>query len=120
MAKEYKPGFNYYKSNILKQEIAMNKNTGWVYCEDGVRYSPQELLLFCEAGCEIDIGTHLVKRVFAGEVIKIERNIRGDNQAKQIEGGTTNGKPDNSTSGKEIPDTNGDGTGSKDGELDIY
>jgi hypothetical protein len=120
MAKVYKPGFNYYKSNILKQEIAMNKNTGWVYCEDGVRYSPQEMLLFYEANCEVDIGTHLVKKVFSGEVVRIERSIRGDNQAKQIESGTSNSKPDNSSAGKEIPGTNGNGAGSKDGELDIY
>jgi hypothetical protein len=120
MAKVYKPGFNYYKSNILKQEIAMNKNTGWVYCEDGVRYSPQELLLFYEADCEVDIGTHLVKKVFSGEVVRIERSIRGDGQAKQIESGTTNGKPDNSTPGKEIPGANGVSAADGNGELDIY
>jgi hypothetical protein len=120
VAKVYKPGFNYYKSKILKQEVAMNKKTGWVYCEDGVRYSPQEILLSYEGNCEVDIGTHLVKKVFAGEIVRIERNIPGNDQAKQIESGTTNSSPDNSSTGKEIPGTNGNGTGSKDGELDIY
>jgi hypothetical protein len=120
MAKIYKPGFNYYKSEILKQEVALNKKTCWAYCEDGVRYNPQELMLFYEANCEVDVGTHLVKKVFAGEVIRIERNIRGDGQTKQIESGTTNSNPDNPDSGKEIPDTNENGAGSKDGELDIY
>jgi hypothetical protein len=120
MTKVYKPGFNYYKSKILKQEVAINKKTGWVYCEDGVRYSPREILLFYEGNCEVDIGTHLVKKVFAGEVVRVERNIRGDGQAKQIEGGTTNSAPDNTNPGKEIPDTDGNGTGSGSGELDIY
>jgi hypothetical protein len=120
VAKVYKPGFDYYKSEILKQEVAINKKTGRVYCEDGVRYGPQEILLFYEGNCEVDIGAHLVKKVFDGEVVRIERSIRGDGQAKQIEGGATNSAPDNSSAGKEIPDTNGNGAGSKDGELDLY
>ena len=73
MAKTYKPGFFYINSAILKQEVAMNIKTCRVYCKDGVRYSPQEILLFYEAGAEIDVGTHLVKKVFGGEVVKVEQ-----------------------------------------------
>jgi hypothetical protein len=98
----------------------MNMKTGWVYCEDGVRYSPQEILLFYEADREVDVGTQLVKKVFGGEVVRIERNIRGDGQAKQIESGTTNSTPDNSSTSEKVPGTNGNGAGGGNGELDIY
>jgi hypothetical protein len=76
--------------------------------------------LFYEGNCEVDIDTHLVKKVFAGEVVRIERNIRGNGLAKQIESGTTNSAPDNSNPGKKILDTNGTGAGGEGGELDIY
>jgi hypothetical protein len=120
MAKTYKPGFSYIKSAILKQEVAMDIKTGRVYCEDGARYSPREILLFYEADTEIDVGTHVVKKAFGGEVIKIERNIHGNGQTKQIEGGTGNGSPDNSDTHKEIQGTNRNGAGAGNGELDIY
>jgi hypothetical protein len=120
MAKTYKPGFFYINSAILKQEVAMNVKTCRVYCEDGVLYSPQEILLFHEADTEIDVATHLVKKVFGGEVVKVERNIHGNGQAIQIESGKGNGSLDNSNSGEKIPDAVGSGTESKNGELDIY
>jgi hypothetical protein len=43
MAKEYKPGFVYIYSELLKQEVAMNKKTGKVYCEDKTVYGPEEM-----------------------------------------------------------------------------
>jgi hypothetical protein len=82
MAKTYKPGFFYFKSAILKQEVAMNIKTCRVYCEDGVQYSPQEILLFYEADIKCDVGVHLVKKVFGGEVIKVERNAERNSQTK--------------------------------------
>jgi hypothetical protein len=120
MAKVYKPGFFYIKSAILKQEVAMNIKTCLVYCEDGVQYSPQEILLFYEADAEIDLGAHLVKKVFGGEVVKVKRNILGNGQAKQIESGTGNGSPDNSNPSEKIPDVSGNSAESKGGEFDIY
>jgi hypothetical protein len=120
MAKTYKPGFLYLKSGNLKQEIAMNEKTGRVYCEDGAQYSPQEILLFYEAGMEIDAGAHVVKRVFNGEVIKIERNVGTNGQAKQIKGGGGTDTPDNTNPGEKIPGTNGAGAADGSGELDIY
>jgi hypothetical protein len=120
MAKTYKPGFLYLKSKILKQEIAMNEKTGRVYCEDGAQYSPEEMLLFYEAGMELDVGTHVVKRVFNGEVIKVERNVGTNGQAKQIEGGTGNANNNNASLGEKVTDTNGNGKVQGNGELDIY
>ncbi|MDR2097677.1 MAG: hypothetical protein LBP37_04075 [Spirochaetaceae bacterium] len=98
----------------------MNKKNGQVYCEDGVQYSPQEIILLYDTNTEIDIGVHLVKKIFAGEVIKVERDIQGDSQAKQIESGTSNSTPGDTNPGEKIPDTNGNGAGRRSGELDIY
>jgi hypothetical protein len=120
MAKTYKPGFVYYNSENLKQEIAMNRKTSRVYCEDGAQYSPQEMLLFYEAGIEIDAGVHIVKRVFNGEVIKIERNVGAEGQAKQIESGTGNADDNNGNPGEKMADTNRNGTEQGNGELDLY
>ena len=120
MAKTYKPGFFYINSAILKQEVAMNVKTCRVYCEDGVQYSPREILLFYEADCEIDVGIHLVKKVFGGEVVKVERNIRGNGQAKQIESGKGNADDNNGNPGEKMAGTNGNGEAKGNGELDIY
>jgi hypothetical protein len=120
MAKTYKPGFLYLKSANLKQEIAMNEKTGRVYCEDGAQYSLQEIRLFYEAGMEIDTGTHVVKRVFKGEVIKVEKNVGTDGQPKQIKGGTGNANNNNASPGEKVADTNGNGKTQGNGELDIY
>jgi hypothetical protein len=120
MAKTYKPGFIYYNSENLKQEIAMNRKTSRVYCEDGAQYTPQEMLLFYEAGIEIDEGVHIVKRVFNGEVIRIERNVGTNDQAKQIEGGRGADTPNNSSPGEKIPGANETGAAGASGELDIY
>jgi hypothetical protein len=120
MAKTYKPGFLYFKSGNIKQEIAMNEKTGRVYCEDGAQYSPQEILLFYEAGVEIDAVTHVVKRVFNGEVVRVERNVGTNGRAKQIEGGTGNANNNNASPGEKVADTNGNGKAQGNGELDIY
>jgi hypothetical protein len=120
MAKTYKPGFFYLKSAILKQEVAMDIKTCRIYCEDGVQYSPREILLFYDADIEIDVGTHLVKKVFDGEVIKIERNVCGNGQTKPVESGEGNATNNNASPGEKMADTNGNGKAQGNGELDIY
>jgi hypothetical protein len=120
MAKTYKPGFIYIKSEILKQEIAMNIKTGRVYCEDGAQYNPGEILLFYEADVKIDVGTHVLKMIFEGEVIKIARNVGTNGQTKPVEIGSGASTPNSSNPGKKIPGTNGNGSPETNGELDIY
>jgi hypothetical protein len=120
MAKTYKPGFIYMKSNPLKQEIAMNIKNGRVYCEDGAQYSPQEILLFYEAGVEIDAVTHVVKRIFNGEVVKIERKMGTNDQTKPVEIGSGAGATNGSNPGEKIQGANGNGSPGTNGELDIY
>lgn len=120
MAKEYKPGFVYIKSDLLKQEIAFSKNTGWVYCEDGVRYNPDELTIFKKVGGELDIAMHMVKKIIGGEVIKIERKVGGYCTPQSNESGYSDSTVDNQDTSKKISGVNGNGTANRDGELEIY
>jgi hypothetical protein len=110
MAKIYKPGFMYIKSETIKQEIAMSIKNGRVYCEDGIQYSPKELLLFFEEGVEIDVGTHIAKGVFGGEVVKVGK-AEGTNQGESVEGKGGNGTGNNQNPCKELPGTDGNGAG---------
>jgi hypothetical protein len=68
MPKEFKPGWEYIYTEILKQEIAVNIKTGKVYCEDGTVYSPEEIKIMDTAMQEIPPEVHLVKKVFGGEI----------------------------------------------------
>jgi hypothetical protein len=69
MPKEFKPGWEYIRSDTLKQEIAMNIETGQVYCEDGTVYSPEEINIMDAAKQKITPEVHLVKKVFGGEIV---------------------------------------------------
>ena len=71
MAKEYKSGFIYIKSDLLKQEVAISEKTGWLFCEDGVKYSPEELQIFGKSGIPITMAVHNVKKNIGGEVVEI-------------------------------------------------
>ena len=73
MPKEFKPGFIYIKSEILKQEVALSEKTGWVYCEDGVKYSPQEIDILAEAGAVINLETHKVKKEIGRDIVDIKQ-----------------------------------------------
>jgi hypothetical protein len=119
--KERQPGFIYMKSEALEQEIAFSEKSGWVFCEDGIRYSPGEIKIMKDGGQDIiTLGVHNVKKVFNGEVVKVERNIRGNGQAKSIESGTGNGIHDTTNPGEKISDANRAGQGCGGGELDIF
>jgi hypothetical protein len=120
MAKSYKPGFIYIKSDLLKQEVAWRKKDGRVFCEDGVQYSPQEMALFEKAGAVLDIATHRVKKVLGGEVVKIERGHGSDFERGQAESQKRDDTADNSDTGGKIPGVAGNGENNRAGELDIY
>jgi hypothetical protein len=120
MAKERSPNFIYVLSDVLKQEVAISKKTGWLYCADGVKYSPQELCVMESAGAQIDILTHMVKKVIGGEVVKIDRTTSSTGERKPVERTTSNDKPNNSDEGKQIQSPSGVGAESRDGELDIF
>nr|DAP41453.1 MAG TPA: hypothetical protein [Caudoviricetes sp.] len=62
-----KSDWKYIESKTLKQTIAYDMNSGWVFCRDGTKYSPNEVKLLGEN--ELPIEVHLLKKVFNGEII---------------------------------------------------
>jgi hypothetical protein len=72
MPKELKPGWVYVnKDNPIGLEYAIHKETGWVYFEDGVRYSPEEIKIL--SGVPASKSLHTVKKVFQGEIVRYEQ-----------------------------------------------
>jgi hypothetical protein len=118
--KERQPGFIYIKSEALNQEIALSEKSGWVFCEDKTRYSPGEIELLNTRDQVITLAVHNVKKVFGGEVVKVERDIPGNGPAKQIESGSGNSVNNATNPGEKIPEATGDGPAVRPGELDIY
>lgn len=66
---ERKPGWEYIYSETLNQEIACHIKTGWVYCQDGTKYSPKEIDLLKEA--VIPKAVHDIKHLFDGTIIEV-------------------------------------------------
>lgn len=66
-----KGDWTYKYSHVLGQEIAYDKNSGWLFCEDGVRYSPAELAkLKKHKDADFPLAVHLLKKHFDGEIIQ--------------------------------------------------
>lgn len=78
-----KPGWEYIYSNALNQEIAYHLGTGWVFCKDGTKYSPKEISMLMSASTHIPVKVHIVKKMFKGEVFKIESAEKTDNKEPQ-------------------------------------
>ena len=67
-----KPGWIYKYSENLNQNIAFNKSTGWVFCEDGTKYSPEEYAILKSTGQPIPLQVHIIKKMFDGVLISAE------------------------------------------------
>ena len=65
---ERKGDWTIINSDTLKQKIAYDKKSGWLFCEDGTRYNPRELSLVTARDC-IPIEVHLIKKMFSGEIV---------------------------------------------------
>jgi hypothetical protein len=122
MPKELKPGWIYiHNDNPIGLEYAIHEETGWVYFEDGVKYSPEEIKILkflFKSGDPISKSLHTVKKVFQGEIVRYEQET--NDKRKSDESG--NGKDTNNdthTSGK-IPETTRSSSVIRPGELDIY
>ena len=66
-----KGDWQYMDSKTLGQTIAFDKNTGWLYCQDGTRYSPQELAKITKnwtQAIDFPLQVHLLKKEFGGEI----------------------------------------------------
>ena len=70
MAREHKEGWVYIYSEELKQEIALSKRDGRIICEDGTRYSLDELKKLVDNGKTVPLQVHILKKVFSGEIIQ--------------------------------------------------
>lgn len=78
-----KGDWQYIKSESLNQTIAFDKNSGWLFCEDGTKYSPQELARITQNGTEspeLPVSVHLIKKMLRGEIISVKKkNIIEEN-----------------------------------------
>lgn len=65
----------YIKSDCLKQRLAFDKNSGWLFCEDGTRYSPEELKKMQDTlkRAELPLEVHILKKVLGGEVVDVRK-----------------------------------------------
>ena len=71
-----KGDWQYIESESLKQTIAFDRNSGWLFCKDGTKYSPEELAKITQnwtGGMEMPLSVHLVKKMFGGEIISAKR-----------------------------------------------
>ena len=67
-----KGDWTYIESEELKQTVAFDKNSGWLFCKDGTKYSPQELAIMTDnwqKSHEVPLAVHLLKKEFGGEIV---------------------------------------------------
>jgi hypothetical protein len=95
MPKELKPGWIYINNdNPIGLEYAIHE-TGWVYFEDGVRYSPEEIRILKESGGPASKSVHNIKKIFNGEIVRYEQktNIKGNPGESNTDKNTFNNTP---------------------------
>jgi len=76
-----KGDWEYMQSETLKQVIAFDKKSGWLFCKDGTRYSPEELAKITKGwtcSMEFPLQVHLLKKEFGGEIV-----FAGDAEKKE-------------------------------------
>lgn len=74
-----KAKWHFIQSESLQQRIAYDEVSGWLFCKDGTKYSPQELKLMTDNFTnphELPIQVHLLKKEFGGEIVSCG-NING-------------------------------------------
>jgi len=119
MEKKRNPNFIYIKSDLLLQEVAVSKKTGWFFCEDGVMYSPAEVEVLRKANRVLDMATHQIKKIIGGEIVSCEPET--GNRGKSVENGRSAENPDDDrSSGGEVPSVNEAGTENGNELFDIY
>lgn len=68
--------WQYIESETLQQTIAFDQNSGWLFCKDGTKYSPQELAKITKnwtEGLELPLSVHQIKKIFDGEIISAKK-----------------------------------------------
>jgi len=119
MEKKRNPNFIYIKSDLLHQEVAVSKKTGWVFCEDGVKYSPAEVEVVYKASRVLDMATHQVKKIIGGEIVGYEPEA--SDKGKPVEnGGGAESQDSGGSPGGEAPSINEAGAENRNELFDIY
>lgn len=68
--------WTYIESETLRQTVAFDELSGWLFCKDGTKYSPQELAKLTKNwthGAEIPLSVHQIKKIFDGEIVAVEQ-----------------------------------------------
>jgi len=115
MAKERNPNFIYVYSDVFKQEYAISRKTGEVTFQDGIKYSRKEIDIIAEAGVELTLAEHRVKKIIGGEIVGCEKD-----KGKPVEGGGTENSGNAANPSVKVAGAPKDGTDAGGGELDIY
>lgn len=64
-----KAGWKYKFSKELNQMVALHIASGWLFCEDGTKYSPDEIAVLNKNHQTISLQAHLIKKVFDGKLV---------------------------------------------------
>lgn len=64
-----KAGWKYKFSKELNQKVALYIASGWLFCEDGTKYSPDEIAVLNKNHQTISLQAHLIKKVFDGKLV---------------------------------------------------
>lgn len=70
-----KAGWKYKFSKELNQKVALHIASGWLFCEDGTKYSPDEIAVLNKNHQTISLQAHLIKKVFDGKLVS-ENDIK--------------------------------------------
>ena len=65
MSEPQKAKWHFIYSETLKQRIAFDEVSGWLFCKDGTKYSPQELAIMTDnwqKSHEVPLAVHLLKK----------------------------------------------------------
>jgi hypothetical protein len=117
--------FLYMYSEILEQEIALSKKSGWAYSTDKgpdgklVSYSPAEIQIIAGGGGTLSPQVHRIKKLFGGEVIANDRTGTMDG-GKPKAGNESISTAHVFDTGNKIPDASGSGPEGGIGDYDIY
>jgi hypothetical protein len=117
---ERKPGFAYFHSEMLEEDLALSNKTGTLYCQGGVKYTAAELEILNEAAGKLPLSVHLIKKVFKeSEVIEYAENRTNTGGAESKDG---SGKNENiaGSSVDKVEGVIGNGARNEDFALEIY
>ena len=119
MEKKRNPNFIYCWSEEFQQEFAISRKTGDVTFADGTKYSKKEIDIMVAAGTQLTLAEHRVKKIIGGEIVGCEK-AGSDSKGKPVESGCAESANNAENIGREVAPAPADGTGARDGELDIY